>query len=271
VVAVDGRLLEDLVRYGPVQTYQVGDVLSYQVRRSAVPVNRDCSGPQASIPVTLTNYRFGAVLARHASVVPLAFTMLAVGAFLVAVRPRSAAPRALLVTACLYPFGLTEWPFGTQIVDLASGPRLWPFVIGDTVNALFWGALLLLATSLPQQGLPSRSIVVACFVVPLALHGLYLVLTLPAQTSQLGRLARLIPGSLAAAYLVPVLAVSALALGYRSVGQAERRIAVRWVLIPFSVATVAYTGLANYLLHSPDARSFRGTGSTDCSSLSWWL
>jgi signal transduction histidine kinase len=235
--------LEDLARNGPAATYRAGDVVTYLVRRSAAPINRDCTGPEASVAVTLTDYRFGQVLTQHTSVIPLAFSMLALGTFLVAVRPRAAAPRALLVAACLYPFGLTEWPFGTQVIDLATGPRLWPFVIGDTANALFWGALLLLATSLPRQRLPSRSIVVACFTAPLALHGLYLLATLPGQTSALGRLARLITVSLAAAYTIPILAVVALAVGYRSVGPVERRIAVRWVLIPFSIAAVAYTGL----------------------------
>ena len=42
------------------------------------------------------------------------------------------------------------WPFGIQVVDLASGPRLWPFVIGDTAKVLFWGALLLMAATLPR-------------------------------------------------------------------------------------------------------------------------
>jgi signal transduction histidine kinase len=149
----------------------------------------------------------------------------------------------MLVAACLYPIGLTEWPFGTQIVDLASGPRLWPFLIGDIANALFWGALLLLATSLPRPVLPSRSIVAACFVAPLALYLLYLITTLPHQTSELGRLARLTTVSLAAAYVVPILAVLALALGYRSLGQSEKRTAVRWVLVPFSLVTFAYTFL----------------------------
>jgi two-component system NarL family sensor kinase len=243
VVAVDGRSLEDLVRDGPVRAYQVGDVLRYDVRRRGAALNRDCTGPLTSIEVTLTPYRFQSILRDHASVLPLACAMLALGAFLVAVRPRSGAPWALLVAACLFPFGVTEWPFGTQVVDLASGPRLWPFVIADTANALFWGALLLLAASLPRQDLPRRPLVVACFAVPLALHLLYLVVTLPGQTSELGRLARLITVSLTAAYTVPILAVITLALGYRSVGQHERRAAVRWVLIPFALTVFAYTGL----------------------------
>jgi hypothetical protein len=154
VVAVDGRPLNDLVRNGPDRIYSVGDVIRYDVRRSDGPLDRDCSGPLASIEVTLNPYQFGPVLREHASVLLLACFMLALGAFLVAVRPRSGAPRALLAAGCLYLFGRTVWPFGIQIVDLASGPRLWPFVIGDTANALFWGALLLMAASLPRQSLP---------------------------------------------------------------------------------------------------------------------
>jgi two-component system, NarL family, sensor kinase len=243
VVAVDGELLEDLAQNGPTHAYKVGDVLRYDVRRSEAVLDRDCSGTRVAVEVTLTSYRFGAVLAEHASVLPLALSMLALGAFLVAVRPQAGAPRALLLAACLYPFGLTEWPFGTQVVDLASGPRLWPFVVGDTANALFWGALLLMAASLPRQGFPPRALVVGCFVVPFLLHLLYLTAALPNQASHLGRLARLITVSLTAGYTVPILMVLALTLGYRSVGEAERRAAVRWVLVPFALVSFAYIGL----------------------------
>ena len=105
VVAVDGRPLEELVRNGPVRIYEVGDVIRYDVRRSDASLDRDCSGSLASVEVTLTPYRFGSVLRENASVLLLAGFMLALGAFLVAVRPRSGAPRALLAAGCLYLFG----------------------------------------------------------------------------------------------------------------------------------------------------------------------
>ncbi|HEY6682927.1 MAG TPA: histidine kinase, partial [Propionibacteriaceae bacterium] len=242
VVAVDGRPLDDLVRNGPARVYKVGDVVRYDVRRSDAPLDRDCSGQLASIEVTLTPYRFGSVLWEHASVLLLACFMLALGAFLVAVRPRSGAPRALLAAGCLYLFGRTVWPFGIQVIDLASGPRLWPFVIGDIANALFWGALLLMAASLPRQSLPPRRLVIGCFVVPLALHVLDIVVA-QREPSELGKLARLITVSSGAAYAVPILMVLALVVGYRSVGQPEKRAAFRWVLIPFTLGTIAYYAL----------------------------
>ena len=93
VVAVDGRPLEDLVRKGPVRNHAMGDVIRYDVRRSDAPLNRDCSGPLASVDVTLTAYRFSSVLRPNASVLLLACFMLALGTFLVAVRPGSGAPR----------------------------------------------------------------------------------------------------------------------------------------------------------------------------------
>jgi two-component system NarL family sensor kinase len=242
VVAVDGRPLEELVRTGPVRNYQVGDVVRYDVRRSDAPLDRDCSGALASIEVPLTPYRFGSVLWEHASVLLLACFMLALGAFLVAVRPRSGAPRALLAAGCLYLFGRTVWPFGIQVVDLASGPRLWPFVIGDAANALFWGALLLMAASLPRQSLPPRRLVIGCFVLPLAVHLPYIVVALR-EPSELEKVARLITISSGAAYAVPILMVLALVIGYRSVAQPEKRAAFRWVLIPFTLGTFAYYGL----------------------------
>jgi hypothetical protein len=212
VVAVDGRPLEELVRTGPVRNYQVGDVVRYDVRRSDAPLDRDCSGALASIEVPLTPYRFGSVLWEHASVLLLACFMLALGAFLVAVRPRSGAPRALLAAGCLYLFGRTVWPFGIQVVDLASGPRLWPFVIGDAANALFWGALLLMAASLPRQSLPPRRLVIGCFVLPLAVHLPYIVVALR-EPSELEKVARLITISSGAAYAVPILMVLAFVIG----------------------------------------------------------
>jgi two-component system, NarL family, sensor kinase len=242
VVAVDGRPLDELAHDGPVRNYGVGDVVRYDVRRSDASLDRDCSGPLASIEVALTRYRFGSVLRENASVLLLAGFMLALGAFLVAVRPRSGVPGALLVAACFYLFGLTAHPFGIQVVDLASGPRLWPFVIGDTAKALFWGALLLMAASLPRQSLPPRRLVIGCFVVPLALHMLYILAALQ-QTSELGKLARLVAVSFGAAHAIPILMVLALVVGYRSVGQPEKRAAVRWVVIPFTLATFAYFGL----------------------------
>jgi two-component system, NarL family, sensor kinase len=242
VVAVDGRPLEDLVRNGPVRSYKVGDVIRYDVRRGDALLNRDCSGSLASIEVRLTAYPLGSVLKQRASVLLLACFMLALGAFLVAVRPRSGVPRALLAAGCLYLFGVTVWPFAVQVVDLASGPRLWPFVIGDTAKALFWGALLLMAASLPRQSLPPRRFVIGCFVVPLALHLLDIVVALR-QTSELAQLARLVTVSFGAAHTIPILMVLALFIGYRTVGQPEKRAAVRWVLIPFTLGTIAYFGL----------------------------
>jgi two-component system, NarL family, sensor kinase len=242
VVAVDGRPLEDLVRSGPVRNYAVGDVIRYDVRRSDAPLAQDCSGPLASVEVTLTAYRFSSVLRPKASVLLLASFMLALGTFLVAVRPGSGAPRALLTAACFYLFGVSVWPFGMQVIDLASGPRLWPFVIGETAKVLFWGALLLMTASLPRQSFPPRRVVIGCFVVPVALHLLYIAVAMR-QSSELGRLARLITVSFGAAHAIPILMVLVLVFGYRSVGEPEKRAAVRWVLIPFTLGTLAYVGL----------------------------
>jgi hypothetical protein len=102
VVAVDGRPLEALVRSGPVRNYEVGDVIRYDVRRSDASLDRDCSGSLVSVEATLTPYRFGSVLRENASVLLLAGFMLALGAFLVAVRPRSGVPGALLMAACFF-------------------------------------------------------------------------------------------------------------------------------------------------------------------------
>jgi two-component system, NarL family, sensor kinase len=107
---------------------------------------------------------------------------------------------------------------------------------------LFWGALLLMAASLPRQSLPRRRVVIGCFMVPPALHLLYIVVALR-QASELEKLARLINVSFGAAHAIPILMMLALVFGYRSVGEPEKRAAVRWVLIPFTLGTLAYVGL----------------------------
>jgi hypothetical protein len=160
-----------------------------EVRRSGAPFNRDCSGPLTSIEITLTRYQFFSILSEHTSVLALACFMLALGAFLIAVRPRSGAPRALLVAACLYPFGVTEWPFGTQVIDLASGPRVWPFVLGDIANTLFWGAVVVTSNVAYRGSICQPApIILGCFILPLSLYLLYLLITLPQGTSELGKL-----------------------------------------------------------------------------------
>jgi signal transduction histidine kinase len=242
VVAVDGRPLEDLVRTGPGRNYAVGDMIRYDVRRSDAPLNQQCSGPLTSVEVTLTAYQFSSVLRPSASVLVLACFMLALGTFLAAVRPGSGAPRALLAASCFYLFGVTVWPFGIQVVDLASGPRLWPFVIGEAAKVFFWGALLLMAASLPRHSLPTRRVAIGCFIVPIALHLPYIVGALR-QTSEVAKLARLLSVSVGAAHATPILMVLALTIGYRSIGEPEKRAALRWVLIPFTLGTIAYVGL----------------------------
>ena len=101
---------------------------------------------------------------------------------------------------------------------------------------------MLMAASLPRQKLPPRRFVIGCFVVPLALHVLDIVVA-QREPSELGRLARLITVSFGAAHAIPILMVLALVVGYRSVGQPEKRAAVRWVVIPFTLLMFAYLGL----------------------------
>ena len=84
----------------PVRRYKVGDLVRYDVRRSDAPLERDCSGSLASIEVTLTAHPFASILWPHAGGLLPACFMLALGAFLVAVRPLSSAPRALLAAGC---------------------------------------------------------------------------------------------------------------------------------------------------------------------------
>ena len=70
----------------------------------------------------------------------------------------------------------------------------------------------LMAVSLPRQSLPPRRLVIGCFVVPLALRLPYILVALQ-QTSEIGKLARLIDVSFGAAYAIPILMVLWSAVG----------------------------------------------------------
>ena len=107
-------------------------------------------------------------------------------------------------------------------------------------------------------------------MVPLALYLLYLVVTLPGQTSELGKLARLVTVSLAAASKVPITGGPRVSPRLQVGGtSAERRAAVRWVLIPFTLVSFAYTALGQLPAAITGHPLIRGTGSTDYSFLSW--
>jgi hypothetical protein len=93
----------------------------------------------------------------------------------------------------------------------------------------------------PAESSPGM-LLIGCFVLPLAVHLPYIGVALR-EPSELGRLARLITISSGAAYVIPILMLFALVFGYRSVAKPEKRAAVRWVLIPFTLGTFAYYGL----------------------------
>jgi Signal transduction histidine kinase len=235
VVAVDGVPLADLVvtplEPGPL----VGDTLRYSVVRDGVTTMVD-------VPVTA--YPLGAQIAAHAGALPLVVLMVAMSSFVFLKRPRDRAARALFVTAAVFPLGITAFPLATQVVDLVDGPRLWPFVLGDIANTLAWGALLHFTLVFPEGRVPvPRWLVAAGYALPFVLHTGYVAVTVPRATSALEAWGRIVPVSITAGRVMPILVAAAVVVAYRTAGDAEARQRVLWVISAVVGIAVLYLGL----------------------------
>lgn len=153
--------------------------------------------------------------------------------------------------AFLLPFGASAWPFGTQVVDVANGPRLWPFVVGDAANGLLWGALLHFSLVFPRP-LPlvrrRRGLVLLAYAVPFVLYGGYVVAHLlpdlyGPDSSSLDRLSYLMTISIASARIIPLVVAGVVVWQYlHAEGEAERR-RVRWVVYALLIIAAIYLGL----------------------------
>ena len=204
------------------------------------------------VAVTIGTYPWLSQFRDHALVLPLVFLMWAMGAFVFLQRPRDSAARALFAMAVLLPYGATAWPFGTQIIDLLNGPRLWPFVVGDTANALLWGAVLHFALVFPRP-VPvlrrRRRAILLAYAFPFVLYAGHVVLgewMLAMSDRDIGTLDHLsyfTAVSVASSRIVPVVVALVIVWQYvHAEDQAERR-RVRWVVYTLLVSAASYYAL----------------------------
>jgi two-component system, NarL family, sensor kinase len=239
VIAVDGIPLENWVRDRPDRIFTIGQRVEYTVTRPGLSTS-------VQVPVTLREYPLREIAAGQPGVLPLGLAMPAVASFVFVRRPRDRAARALFALGVLLPFGALEYLFGTQVIDLANGPRVWPTVAGNVVNALVWAALLHFTIVFPEpRGIVARRprLIVAVYVLPFALHAVLVLGTVAAAAGALARLAVLVPVSVAAAHVFPFLIAAAAFRQYRLAADAGSRQRLRWIVVAICVIAACYLGL----------------------------
>ncbi|MCA1837207.1 MAG: hypothetical protein LC721_13185, partial [Actinobacteria bacterium] len=198
------------------------------------------------VPVTLIPYPFTKIATERALSIPLLVLMLAVASFVFLNRPHDRAARALFGLAALLPLGMTEFPLATQVIDLANGPRVWPTVVGNVANALVWGALLHFVLVFPEaRGILKRRqwMILAAYALPFLLHAVFIAITLPFADSDLERLGRLVPVSVAAGHVFPFLIAAVAVAQYRAARDQASRQRLRWILWVVVVTAGLYIGL----------------------------
>ena len=207
---------------------------------------------QCDVAVTIGTYPWLNQLRDHALVLPLVVVMWAIGAFVFLRRPRDSAARALFAMAVLLPCGATAWPFGTQIIDLLHGPRLWPFVVGDTANALLWGAVLHFALVFPRP-VPilrgRRRAILLAYAVPFVLYaghvalGEWMLARSGRHIGTLDHLSTLTAVSVASSRIVPVAVAMVIVWQYVNTEDPAERRQVRWVVYTLLVCAASYVAL----------------------------
>jgi hypothetical protein len=232
VVSVDGMPLEHH------RSVRFGQKLLYRVHRE--------DGTRQTVAVTLGRYPLGAMLAKHAVLHPFIFGMLAIAAFVLLRRPGDVGARALFRAAAFVQFGLTAFPYATQVVDVATG-RLWPLVVADTASLLMWGALLHFALVFPRARGPvaahPRLTALVSYALPIGLYGLHLVTTLPGEDGALERTGRLVTISVTAANTVPFLVAAVMVGNFLTTRDPVTRQRMAWVFAGFGFGVVLYLGL----------------------------
>ena len=251
VRAVNGVPLTDLatgVRRLPADQTDPGSVLTYRIARPAeADARKKCLGPELDVPVPVRAYPIAAAAGHHVAGLPLLIVVFGVASFVLLHRPNDPPARALFAAAVFAPLGITAWPLGNQVLDLATGPRLWPFVGGELANTLAWGALLHFMLVFPQSPRRLRSrpwLVTGVYLFPLLLHLCVVAVLVPQTQDTLHRLGLVTAAAREAGVAVPPLLVTALVLNYRATKDRATRARVRWLLYTFAACATLYLALS---------------------------
>jgi signal transduction histidine kinase len=259
VVAVNGVQIGDLAAEPDVTGAfldRLGGHLHYTY--ASVDTGGTCT---ATAIVSPGEYPWAEVVQQHIGVFPLVGAMWFVGAFVYIRRRHDPAARTLLLLALLLPLGGPAFPFGTQVIDVISGPRMWPFLIAELCNAALWGAVLRFTTVFPRPLGPRFErwpLIAATFALPYALHELSVQLRAPEESGlwwwhiwpwadgdqSLEWWAVVSPISVEASYVVPPIAGAVVIVQWRRAKDPNDRRRVTWILAALLFCAVAYLTLA---------------------------
>ncbi|MFC7724889.1 ATP-binding protein [Nocardioides sp. GCM10028917] len=227
----------------------VGQQLAYLVAGA--------DGTPVRLEVTLTHYPVWDALRANVGGLVLWLGLAAAGSFVFWRRSGDPAARALLSLAVVVPIGMTAFPLGLQVVDLAGGRGVWPYVVGEVANALAWGSMLFFACAFPEpmQSLRDRPwLRLVPFAVPFALYGAWLLLWGTTREAGLARTEALVLVSAPSALLVLPLIATLLVVRTRKTHHREHQLALRIVLGSVLLALLCFVllgALADLLTGTP--------------------
>jgi len=236
VETVDGRSVATWVA-GDGGHWESGDVVTYRIRRQGEGLDRIMQ-----VDVKLTAYPLAAALADNLAPVVVALGLLVCGSVVFWFRPRDPASGALLGVGATALAGLTAYPLGLGVIDLAGSRGVWPHVGGEVVYAVGLGFLLVAALTFPWtrpwllRRRPTAGVL--ALIVPFLGYAAWLLVT--AQENQTGpaRLQSLITIALPALVVGLPLAIAAQVEGYVRAPGREDRVAIRLVLLGLATALV---------------------------------
>ncbi|MFD7710566.1 histidine kinase [Streptomyces sp. NPDC059786] len=219
VTAIDGVPLRSYVFDGDLRT---GDSLTYTVLRD---------GDWKQVTVRLRQFPVTNFLVRLWPSIVVLSALVALAVFVFRKQAADPGAQALMLTAFLSFCGTSAWLLGDQAFRLAaSGPTLL-HAAGELSLAFVWGAVAHFVLVVPGAGLTAtRRRIIAVYSLPLLLHGIYLVFTLPsahdtAEIRGLGAQVSFMPSS-----VLPAATAVLMLLSYRATSDAKSRLRMRWVL-----------------------------------------
>lgn len=234
VVAIDGIPVNDWVGDQFAVERQLGDVLQYQV------INGDES---RDVEVELVPYPIWGAIVTFGFLLLLVVVTCGVAIVVFLGRPWDPAARAILVLGLALPWGITEFPLGIQVIDLAGGPGVGAFVVGELAFCVFWGAFLHLLLVFPEPvGVLRRRpwLAVGCYVLPFVLYAVSFPWKVEMRSAPVDRLFGAVTVTWLAAFVIPTLVVVRSIVAYRNTRDEEMRQRIRWIIGAFVFALAAY-------------------------------
>jgi hypothetical protein len=229
VVAIDGRSLESwshtLFQPGAAPFHaSFGQRVTYTVIRGHQRLN---------IAVQLGAYPLGAVLRRSWGMLTFLLVFELVGLFVYLRRPAEGAAAALFFSASCF-LAASAWLFGLQIINLAGGAAFWLYnasAMGEYL--LFWSSLLHFSLTFPRPTALIRArprLIPLMYALPCGVYLGYLGVTRAVESSALSWIGLWDAGNAYIGTICVALAVTVIAITYRTQADAMTRLKIRWVV-----------------------------------------